>query len=459
MLSAAGLCVLSAVVLHLSRGLFHPTLLPLYFAGFALWVVLALRARRPPAEAPALTEHALLALCGFGAWFWHAHALLADAGMSPALRHFRELPWGVVALCGVAFAMKRAWWPIALAVALTLYAKSVIIETSPRPFIDVFTSNTYAADHFIAGRNPYLQSYPDLYRGGQDYRPGMVYWPAVLLWQSAARAWFGDIRWGFVGADVITAGALSAAFTRLGLSPRRALLVVLAWALSPVGPFVFEQAWTDPLLAMAFALFACAMAYEQAIVAGVALGLAVAFKQYGAFGALVGLAFAARAFDRRRLAQLAVAAALTFAITTLPIALKALDPFLEMTVRVPSRMGLRRDALSLLVFAADSLTAPLATKLTLVMAGSATALGAVWIYRLPRPTVADWAAAAGLAYGGLFFFGKQAFCNYHHFLATFALLHGASLLAAVPINELEAPVVQRDTHTSGEATRRRRRRR
>lgn len=456
MLAAAGLYVLSAAALHATEGLFNATWLPVYFAGFAVWIALAARGRDAPRSAPASTEAALLALCAFAAWFWHAHALLADARMGPALKHFREVPWAIAGLCGLAFALKRAWWPLAAAVALTLYAKTVILETSPVPFIDVFTSNTRAADHFLAGRNPYTQVYPDIYGGGQDYRPGMVYWPAVLLWQSAARAWFGDIRWGFVAAEVITAGALSAALTRLGLTPRRALLVVLAWALSPVAPFVFEQAWIDPLLTMAFALFACAMAYEQAILAGCALGLAVAFKQYGAFGALAGLALAARVFDRRRLAQLLVAAGATFAVTTLPIALRALDPFLEMTLRVPSRMGLRRDALSLLVFAADGLTPSLATAVTLVFGVGATVAGAVWLYRLPRPTVAHWSAATGLAYGGLFFFGKQAFCNYHHFLATFVLLHGAALLAAAPQVEPEA---EPEPRAEAEPGRRRRRRR
>jgi uncharacterized membrane protein len=303
--------------------------------------------------------------------------------------------------------------------------------------------------------------YPDISGGGHDYRPGMVYWPAVLAVQSAARAAFGDIRWSFVLADLVTAGAVVAALARLGLTLRLALLAALALLLSPVGPFVFEQGWVDPLLFGAFAMFACAMAFESAVLAGCALGLAVALKQYGAFGAAVGLAWALRAFGPRRAAHAAGAAALSFALTTLPVALQRFDAFVEMTVRVPGRMGLRRDALSLLVYLADQLTGAQPTTVTLLAAALSTGLGVIWVLRTARPTLAHWSAATGLAYGGFFFFGKQAFCNYHHFLGGFVLLHGAALLAEAPTRTEpevhEVPVTPTDA-APREARRGRRRR-
>lgn len=432
MRAAALLYALLGVILHVTEGHFHTTWLPVYFAGFVAWVALAARAPAAPRRAPPDADLALLALCAAGAWFWSSHALLADARRGAALTLFRQLPWAVVALCGLAAWLRRAWWPVAAAVAVVIGAKTLLVETSPRPFIDVFTSNTLAADFYLARVNPYAQVYPDIYGGGHDYRPGMVYWPAVLAVQSAARAAFGDIRWSFVLADLVTAGAVTAALARLGLSLRLALLAALALLLSPVGPFVFEQAWVDPLLFGAFALFACAMAFEHAALAGCALGLAVALKQYGAFGAAVGLAWTLRAFGPRRAAQAAAAAAVTFALTTLPVALQRLDAFIEMTVRVPGRMGLRRDALSLLVYLADQLTGAQPTTVTLLAAALSTGLGVAWVLRAPRPSLAHWSAASGLAYGGFFFFGKQAFCNYHHFLGGFVLLHGAALLAAAP---------------------------
>jgi hypothetical protein len=424
--------VLLGVTQHVTEGHFHTTWLPIYFAGFVAWVALAARAPAAPRRAPPDADLALLALCAAGAWFWSSHALLADARRGPALTLFRQLPWAVIALCGVAAWRRRAWWPVAGALAVVIGAKTLLLETSPRPFIDVFTSNTLAADFYLARVNPYAQVYPDIYGGGHDYRPGMVYWPAVLAVQSAARAAFGDIRWSFVLADLVTAGAVVAALARLGLTLRLALLAALALLLSPVGPFVFEQGWVDPLLFGAFALFAWAMAFEGAVLAGCALGLAVALKQYGAFGAAVGLAWALRAFGPRRAAQAAGAAALTFALTTLPVALQRFDAFVEMTVRVPGRMGLRRDALSLLVYLADQLTGAQPTTVTLLAAALSTGLGVIWVLRTARPTLAHWSAATGLAYGGFFFFGKQAFCNYHHFLGGFVLLHGAALLAEAP---------------------------
>jgi hypothetical protein len=312
---------------------------------------------------------------------------------------------------------------LGVAIGFCLVGYAFVLFASPSPFIDVFRHVTEGADHLLAGRDPYSQTYRDLYGGVYDYRPGIPYWPGTLLVATVSRALTGDVRWGYFAASSLAVVALYRLARTMGASVVAAELIVLAWLVRPVGPLVLEQGWVDPLLTAAFAWLALSLVRGEAIAAGVALGLAVAFKQYGAVGGAVALVFAWRARGARSAIVSGAVAAMVFALLTVPFAVWDLRGLYEMTVAVPARMHLRLDALTLLVPLSPWLGEPWPTRITAVVGAASLALSCVAIGRSNGPKIWDLAIALLFAYGLLFLFAKQAFCNYHDFASFFALLY------------------------------------
>ena len=319
-------------------------------------------------------------------------------------------------------AMTRELLLVLVAISLVL-ARILVLMISPSPQIDVFTSNTHAADLFLAGRNPYQGTYADIYQRQFDYAPGFVYWPVVVVLQSFAKLLFGDIRMVSVLADVVTGCCLWVMMRRLRVAPLHAAAALLAWLAFPVHLFVLEQAWVDPILVAIVAVTIVCLDTEKWLASAIAVGIGLATKQYFVvFAALWGF-WLMRRLGMTAALRLGLASAAVFFLCLLPFLIHDADAFVRMTILVPLRQAFRDDSFSLLAYLYRGGTGPSGSWYVLP---AVAALGA-WLVRLWRQQAADvtsteLARGAFLVLMWMFLFGKQAFCNYYTFAAFFLWL-------------------------------------
>ena len=270
----------------------------------------------------------------------------------------------VAGLCAVAALVGGR--RVRLTAAAGLLAATVLLGVltyrgSPDPVIDVVTVHDEAFAALARGASPYSMSFPDLYQGQQDfYPPGMVddgrvqygfpYPPLSLL-----MAWpghrLGDFRYAELAALVLGAAALVAA----GRTSAVAVLAAGLLLFTPRGFFALEQAWTEPFAILWIGLAVWAASARQPLLAAVALGLAMATKQYLVLAAPMLWHLADTPARRRDVIVVAAATAVT---ATLP-ALADPSGFFHSAVMVQVREVLRMDALSLAVPLARATGTPL----------------------------------------------------------------------------------------------------
>jgi hypothetical protein len=293
---------------------------------------------------------------------------------------------------------------------------------SPTPHIDVFTSGTQGARYLLQGLNPYSQTYADLYDGTYGYKPTFFYGPSYLLWITGG--WLlGDIRWGNVAAEVLTALAMLRLLqgTKDAASGR---WMILAWLAFPASLFMLEQAWVDSIVLAALAWMWLACARHRFVAAGIAAGLALGVKQTACLAVLLALAWSFRAQNRQAGIRFVLATALTSAVVYGPFLLWDAGAIWHSLVTTVLETPARNDALTLGAWL---------THAEWSQHGSALALGSgafcaaliVWLVRRPRDLTALVGASA-LAYLAVFLCGFQAFCNYYWFVA------GLLALSCVP---------------------------
>ncbi len=433
--AAVAFYAMCGLTLWRTRGHANELWLLAFIATWSLMVATTLRAPAPTLRArPAIDLRApcfaWLALTGL---VWSFGGVLREATDVFWLRSFRAASLLMTAgSLGVGYLIlksggnestrvsnHRAALGLSVLTMVVVDAHAMVLRASPAPGIDVFTCVTAAADHLLAGRNPYEQVYTDIYNGRYDYDPVMVYWPAVLLWETAARWIFHDIRVGTLLAEFISGWFCYKTLATLRVPRMRAWLFALGWVAFPVAPFVLEQAWIDPLLVMSFSALAWALALRRPVAAGVALGLVLSFKQYGSVGAAVTLVYLVRSFGPRRAAHSALVALSVFVATMLPFVAWNARALLYMTVSVPAHARMRSDSLGLLPLLSDSMREPWPSRITAAVGILVTAACATWLSRRPV-RLSEWAAALVFAYMSLFLLSKQAFCNYYYFTSFFA---------------------------------------
>jgi hypothetical protein len=322
---------------------------------------------------------------------------------------------------------------VAGVVACLIAARVLVLRASPAPHIDVWTSSVEAVRHFLDGRNPYAQSYADIYRGRYDYAPGFPYLPGYLLWASAWSAATGssDVRVSLLAAELVTAGLVWGWLRSLGVERTIGTLLAALWLALPIDLFVLEQAWIDPVLLMGFSGAIWALTARRWLACGALLGFSLATKQYALIGAAFFVLHAWRAGGLRAAARLAAACALVFAALCVPFFVADAGAFWRNTVTSWWSARPRRDALSLpawIAYVAEveqpaslrRLFAPFA-----ILSVAAWAALLFWFARRKPPTIRHLAVAVSLAYGWMFLFAKQAFCNYYYFLSFFLLAAAA----------------------------------
>jgi len=149
---------------------------------------------------------------------------------------------------------------------------------SPAPVIDVFRMSQDSAQNLLAGMNPYVTPVPNVYVPGTTM-PGYVYLPGVLYLQTLGAALFSDIRYILIVAQAVTA------FILYWLARRRwpvavAELFPLLYLYHPRALFMLEQAWTEPLIILCFALAVYALERNRRYLSALAFGYGLSMKQY-----------------------------------------------------------------------------------------------------------------------------------------------------------------------------------
>ncbi len=347
---------------------------------------------------------------------------------------------------GTLFGCSR-WSKLSLIGLLIIHAVvgAWVIRISNPPHIDVYVFQHDAAQALLRGQNPYTLTFPNIY-GDESFvyaeelmKHGRVlfgypYMPFTLLWNVAAEALGGDVRYGQLFA-IIGTGALLA-FMRPGRIARSAAML---WLLAVRPYFLAEMGWIEPSAVFMLALTLCAaIRWPRAM--PVFFGLFIATKQYLPAAILVAPLLLERESLRHwrhwfkpSLIALAVALAVS-----LPLIVWNPSAFWQSAILLQFKQPFRFDSLSYLAWLSDPHFAagmrpfgtpppfaPLIAFLALI-GGAALALQR----RRSGPT--PFAIGIALSFLLFFAFNKQAFSNYYSFVI-------GALCCAIAIND---PIVK-----------------
>jgi hypothetical protein len=355
----------------------------------------------------------------------------------PQMEPFRNMMWAACALMAVLpvlaligfekKSVRMSFYVLACSAIALLFAGQCLVPIlSPKPWIDVWVNNTAAVDHFLNGVNPYTQDYPDIYHGAYDYKPGFLYFPGILYWFAPFRWLFGDIRYGFVFANLLIAGGCFRLARELKVPAVTAVAVVLAWLSFPVTFFVLEQAWIDTILGALAVLMFLGIVKKRWILTGICMGAAVAVKQYGFVIAFVGLVLILRQAGWKPVFKAAIAAAVACFAMLLPFMIADFGRFYASTITSQTSSSPRMDAFNATIYLIREygIMIPGMARMVIAVIG---VLGGGWlVFRRVKPDAADAAGGIFIAFGVPFVFGKWAFCNYYYLLASILLIYLAA---------------------------------
>jgi hypothetical protein len=304
----------------------------------------------------------------------------------------------------------------------------LVYKASPNPRIDVVTVHQAAIKAISHGRSPYSISFPDIYRGQQDFYPpgavqngivnfGYPYPILSLLMTWAGQRVFGDFRY----AELASLAIGSALIVTAGGLTRVAVLAMGLLLFTPRVLFQLEQAWTEPLLVFWFGLALWAWRRRWMRLAMTALAMTIAVKQYLIVAAPLAWSMPAGTRWAERL-RAPVTIGVIAAVTFVPVLLWDAGGFMRSAVLVQVNEKLRADALSFAVSYMQSTGHEMSPVLYVTIVAVAL-LVAVW--RAPH-TPAGFSAALAVVLFTTFAFGKKAFCNYYFFVL-------ATICAAVAV--------------------------
>jgi len=335
----------------------------------------------------------------------------------------RQLWVGLLALACVSTALatrtamfRRVAMAAGLASVLLITGVMVASDWDSSGGVDVYRNHQAAGDALLDGENPYGEAVQ--VENGSPFVPegtmivGYSY-PPVILATYGLVATFTDPR-------IVSLLAWLGVLVWLALRSRRSdesglkhsMLVLLATA--PVWPVVWFIGWTEPL-SLAFLLVAAVLWTERPIASAVALGLALASKQYFVFLAPVLLLYEDEERWKRTSIALGVAAA-----TLVPALLVDASAFITANVGNLADIGFRPDTQSLSGALAElglDFYLPVAAWVLLSLAFAS-------LVGRGSKTRADFFLRSTLALGFSFLIG-QAFPNYWY------LLLGMVAIAAV----------------------------
>jgi hypothetical protein len=444
--------LLLAIAMSLKWGFFTPAaVLSATAALVTLWVACSLPDLEDPASSPAASTVgdwllALLALglSGYGMAKAEVLSRLTVAQAEATLPWLARLGFGVVLSLLLHLVTRSGKWrhllpmQIGLVFLVGTQLRVDAVLAVPDPVVDVYNAFRDGADHLLAGHNPYTADYEHPYATPPaDYDRYPFYPPLPLLVILPIRAAGLDVRFANVICDLL------AALVLLELGRGRGRLLAGAFATSaylffPRVPFMMEQAWYEPMLAVC--LGGGLLLVERGRRLGyLLLGLGLTGKQYGPV-LLLPLLWA----YRRRWRPLLLGVAGVAAVVILPFLLLNPAAFLDVIFFAFLRRPPRADALTIQVGAQALLGGELPTPLLWAVAGVAIA----WItWRTPPKGTATalWMGTALLTFCLLH---KQGFFNYFY-LCEYLCLFGITSLLTEPAHAEKAEGRTRISLTPG----------
>ena len=300
----------------------------------------------------------------------------------------------------------------------------VMVEHAQSPVgVDVYLAHQSAAEAMSEGENPYSEAvrYPNgsPYAAEGEVLEGYAY-PPVTLWAFAASTWLtGDPRWLNVALWIATLSAVACKGIRSGSAVTAAVVVVLAAA--PAWRLVVFTGWTEPLTIALLAV--AALTWKRSpIGSGVALGLALASKQYMVL--LLPLLLLHRDDEHRPRTATAI---LTAGVTLIPYAVLDLGLLIDRLVLRPMSLPFRPDSQNL-VAAVGGFEGGQS-----VLTGLALVAVLVVSWHFGRSATGQDTFLLGSAAAlGIFFLLTLAFANYWFFVAALAAL--AVTVSAGPVD-------------------------
>lgn len=230
---------------------------------------------------------------------------VADLSYLPAMRVLFGLAG--VGCIGLSFAGSSRWATAAFGFVLVcmIAAFALIIPTSPRPQIDVWTVHEEGAQAFVEGRNPYTHEYTNIY--SEELRPYLTpggvtysYMPGVFMWMSPWKALGLDTRYSQLVTRLCTALILLLIARRV--SGRRDFMTyvpALLFITFPLNTFFIVRAWNDDISMMCYALAAYGMVSRRPWALFVASNFLLLHKQHAVFFVPVLIWFAWREWRDR----------------------------------------------------------------------------------------------------------------------------------------------------------------
>ena len=357
--------------------------------GFGLAVELALLAVWP------LTNPLAQASPGAYLWFWVGLAAVVVVAAAPLFGFLRG-----------------GWLRLGLLVALHAAMGAWVILVAPDPFIDVWVMQAEGSQALLQGTNPYLPIYENLHGADSPYYgPGLVvdgeltigfpYPPLSLLLVIPGELLAGDPRF----VHLVALGLTAVAIAYSGRGSRIATAAALLFLFAPWTFFLVAGAWTEPLVILAVSGITLAAA-RAPILLGIAVGLAIATKQYLLLALPLAVVLLARTRGERwRIGWQSLGLA---ALTVIPFL--AWDPgaFAWSTLGSLAGQIFRPDSLSYLAVLPDEWGSRLSPFGFLLL----LPLGALVVRRTPR-TAFGFAASLGLMLLVFFAFSRQGSANYH----------------------------------------------
>lgn len=208
---------------------------------------------------------------------------------------------------------------------------------------DVYHAHKAAGSALVAGENPYTDAVTvvdgSFYAEDDAAIEGYTYPPVVLFTYGLVGA-FTDPRLVTTIAWLAIVGWFASRALRDDEDSNVAFAVFLLLASTPVWPVIWLSSWTEPM-SLGLLLIA-AVLWRRVVLSGIALGLAVASKQYFVFLLPLLLLHRERQHSKRMAVAISVAA-----LTVLPFLIINPRALLTATILNPSNIGFRPDTQSI----------------------------------------------------------------------------------------------------------------
>lgn len=290
------------------------------------------------------------------------------------------------------------------------------LRVSPLPFIDVFTTNTSATLKLLEGKNPYTINYIDIYNGSAGYLPSFGYLPGYFLAGVPALI-LGDVRLASIFSLLLSCCLVTCRFKK---SNNYHLISSSAFACVLLGGsslFIIEQAWIDPIIALAILCGALFLEEERFILAGIFCGFAITIKQYSFVAVILLVLFSYKKYGIKKTSSLIGTCFVVSSVILIPFILWDSVRFYESAVSGIQKLPPRVDSLSLRSFII------LKTGFDLPLISFFFPLGFCLLYaRTFWRELKDLSGVfmlMGFVYFIIFVFSSHAFANYYHLVFLF----------------------------------------